>query len=157
MFKKVLKNQKGLTLIELLAVVVILGIIAAIAIPSIGNIIQKSKEDAVKSDAMQVISAAKTYVSANGIPEGTTPAGTMTDVVLKKYVDDVSLDAGYSVQVVTDTDGAATYKLTGVKTIGNAVITFTGATLKGIKADKDFTGKPRTITGDTVAATTTTK
>ena len=38
-----LTNQKGLTLIELLAVIVILGIIAAIAIPSIGNIIQNSK------------------------------------------------------------------------------------------------------------------
>ncbi|WP_397428574.1 type II secretion system protein, partial [Priestia koreensis] len=71
-----LKNQKGLTLIELLAVVVILGIIAAIAIPSIGNIIQKSKEDAVKADAMQVISAAKTYVSANGIPEASGSGNT---------------------------------------------------------------------------------
>lgn len=34
--KKLLKNQKGFTLVELLAVIVILGIIAAIAIPSIG-------------------------------------------------------------------------------------------------------------------------
>ena len=41
--KERLKNQKGLTLIELLAVIVILGIIAAIAIPSIGNIIQNTK------------------------------------------------------------------------------------------------------------------
>ncbi|RIV13331.1 prepilin-type N-terminal cleavage/methylation domain-containing protein, partial [Priestia flexa] len=47
MMKKFLKNEKGLTLIELLAVIVILGIIAAIAIPSIGGIIQKSREDAV--------------------------------------------------------------------------------------------------------------
>ncbi len=39
--KKLLKNQKGFTLVELLAVIVILGIIAAIAIPSIGNIIDK--------------------------------------------------------------------------------------------------------------------
>ncbi len=38
-----LKEQKGLTLIELLAVIVILAIIAAIAIPAIGNIIENSQ------------------------------------------------------------------------------------------------------------------
>jgi type IV pilus assembly protein PilA len=57
--KKRLKNQRGLTLVELLAVIVILGIISAIAVPSIGNIIEKSKEDAAISDALQIINAAK--------------------------------------------------------------------------------------------------
>ena len=50
--QKRLKNEKGLTLVELLAVVVILGIIAAIAVPSIGNIIENSKYNAVKADAL---------------------------------------------------------------------------------------------------------
>ena len=35
--QKRLNNEKGLTLVELLAVIVILGIIAAIAMPSIGG------------------------------------------------------------------------------------------------------------------------
>ncbi|WP_108669436.1 competence type IV pilus major pilin ComGC [Peribacillus acanthi] len=58
-FKKHFKNQKGLTLVELLAVIVILGIIAAIAVPSIGNIIENSKKDAHAANAHMVISAAK--------------------------------------------------------------------------------------------------
>ena len=57
--KKRLKNQKGLTLIELLAVIVILGIIAAIAVPSISGIIEKSKNDAAIAEAIQIINSAK--------------------------------------------------------------------------------------------------
>jgi type IV pilus assembly protein PilA len=65
MLKRIIKNEKGLTLIELLAVIVILGIIAAIAIPSIGGLINKTREDAVKADAVQLLNAAKLYATTN--------------------------------------------------------------------------------------------
>lgn len=41
---KFIKSNKGLTLIEVLAVVTILGIIAGITVPSVASIIDKSKE-----------------------------------------------------------------------------------------------------------------
>ncbi|RWR11854.1 type II secretion system protein [Siminovitchia fortis] len=65
------KDQRGLTLVELLAVVVILAIVAAIAFVMIGKVIENSKKDAVVADAQQMIAAAKLY-EANVDEVGTT-------------------------------------------------------------------------------------
>ncbi len=43
---QVLKSRKGVTLVELLAVIVILGIIAAIAVPTIGGLITRQQTNA---------------------------------------------------------------------------------------------------------------
>ncbi|WP_215190286.1 prepilin-type N-terminal cleavage/methylation domain-containing protein [Exiguobacterium sp. s6] len=62
---KQLKDERGLTLVELLVVVVILGIIAAIAVVAIGGIIENSKKDAMVADAKQMVSSAKLHVASN--------------------------------------------------------------------------------------------
>ncbi|WP_082795300.1 type II secretion system protein [Alkalihalobacillus trypoxylicola] len=67
---KRLKNERGLTLVELLAVVVILGIIAAIAVPSIGMIIENSKKDAAVSNAQQILNAAQLYKAGTSSVDG---------------------------------------------------------------------------------------
>ncbi|MED1204796.1 prepilin-type N-terminal cleavage/methylation domain-containing protein [Heyndrickxia acidicola] len=55
------KGEKGFTLVELLAVIVILGIIAAIAIVSIGGLIDRAKSDAFVQSAYTLKEAAEIY------------------------------------------------------------------------------------------------
>lgn len=57
--------KKGFTLVELLAVIVILAIILAIAIPSISNMIENSQINALRSDMKMMVKAAKTYIGVN--------------------------------------------------------------------------------------------
>lgn len=71
-------NNQGMTLIEVLAVMVILGIVAAIAVPAVANIVEKSRVKAEKNNAIELINAANmyfiekphhdTYVNSVGIP-----------------------------------------------------------------------------------------
>jgi type IV pilus assembly protein PilA len=59
MFKRFMRKEKGFTLVELLAVIVILGIILAIAIPAIGNVIDNSKTEAIDANEKLIENAAR--------------------------------------------------------------------------------------------------
>ena len=57
------KNRKGFTLIELLIVVVIIGILAAIAIPKFAATKDKAKLASVKTDVRNIMTAQEAYFS----------------------------------------------------------------------------------------------
>lgn len=87
--KNILRNERGLTLIELLAVVVILAIIAAIAIPAIGGLMDNTKKDAHVANAQQMISSARLYVTADKASGKGTTTVKLSKLISDKYMEAV--------------------------------------------------------------------
>lgn len=58
-------NKKGLTLVELLAVVVIISLIAAILFPMVNGLLKDSRNKTKTADESSVVEAAKMYIADN--------------------------------------------------------------------------------------------
>jgi type IV pilus assembly protein PilA len=131
------KLQQGFTLIELMIVVAIIGILAAIAIPAYQDYTQRAQ----MGEAFTIASAAKTaieeYAQTNGeYPPDDTVIGDLSLEIASpagQYVDTVDVNAGDGVITVT-------MKATGVGAdIASATVTMTPpATLAGL-AGQAFT------------------
>ena len=100
-----MNNEKGLTLIELLAVIVILGIVAAIAVPAIGNVINNSKDKALLADASNILAGAKIAmvdgacnVDTVGEPNA---AETCSENELKPFVEGITEGSYYAFKADT--------------------------------------------------------
>lgn len=61
------KNKKGFTLVELLAVIVILGVLLMIAVPAIQNVINKSRRNSFESAAKLAIENVETIASTEKV------------------------------------------------------------------------------------------
>lgn len=87
-----MKNNKGFTLIELLAIIVLLAIISIIAIPNILNLIENSKEGALKIVARNIIDAGKRLYSEKSI-DTNNPEIDLNDIkVNDEYQNNFTLD-----------------------------------------------------------------
>lgn len=59
--------KKGFTLVELLGVIVILGLIAMIAIPTINSALNSSRDKAYNEQVRTIEQSARTYMSENSL------------------------------------------------------------------------------------------
>lgn len=58
-------NYKGFTLVELLAVIAIMGMLAVIMVPTISGVIEENKENSKKNLENSIKSSARAYISDN--------------------------------------------------------------------------------------------
>ncbi len=113
--KRLAKEESGFTLIELLIVLVIIGILLAIAVPSYLGFKTRAEKTAAQSNVRAAIPAAEAYYADNG-------NYTALNLAAMK-----SIDQGISLSTATGT--ATTYTLTAIKGTCTASVTGPGGTV----------------------------
>ncbi len=86
-------NKKAFTLVELLAIIIVLGLILTIVVPKIFSTIQKSKEDVYKVKENQMKKAAEDYTLYKNITMpnsiGDTININLTELINAKLVNQI--------------------------------------------------------------------
>ncbi len=118
---KNLHARRGFTLVEIMIVVVIIGLLAAMAIPTFSKVRQQSRTKTVTNNLRQLAAAGQQYMLDKGVTQAayTDLVGTATD----NYVRSVSPVAGEDytgflvqqgttqVAISSSTFGTVTYNL----------------------------------------------
>lgn len=122
------KNTKGFTLVELLAVIVILAIIALIATPIILGVIDDARKGAAKSSALGYVDAVEKSIALElvsdtsySIPSAITSAN-MNNVSVKG-------DKPSDVSLALDSAGSVT---DGTITVNGYTVTFKGGAVSTV-------------------------
>jgi type IV pilus assembly protein PilA len=93
-------SKKGFTLVEIMIVVVIIGLLAAMAIPAFQKVRSSSQEKAITNNLRQIASAAQQYMLEHGV----TQVDKDSIVGTGKYVNEIATVAGetYPASVTMD-------------------------------------------------------
>ena len=113
--KSIEEKDQGFTLIELLVVIIIIGILAAIAIPVFLNQRKKGWDSAIKSDLKNAATSQETFFTDKGYYSDTVDETTLEGF---KFSADENYDGAAAITVGALYDGTGTAGATGTAAVG---------------------------------------
>lgn len=101
---KLMKDEKGFTMIELMVVVIIIGVLVAIAVPVYSNAAQKSRISRARADLRTLESAISIYYAEKSeYPE------LQKDLVDSNYLKEIPTDPWRNEQYIYDKSDGSVY------------------------------------------------
>lgn len=137
MLKKLWKNEKGFTLMEIVIVIVILGILALLAIPRLLGFTEQAELANDKEYAAVVARAAELYWASH---DETAPAADLTDAAQELVVDGLVDAPATTLQFNEGNIDSATIGIAGG--VATVTIVYTGAGTLTFSTDGGYTSLP---------------
>lgn len=136
--KKMLRNQKGFSLVELLIVIAIMGVLAALAFSMFAGILGNSRRRADERTADQIAKALTFYIVESGDTELEILSGTSTDYTVS-YEEVDGSPAGTVPNVSVGTGDTVSQEL--VKALQHVIVVENNTTNRTIKYGPYLTPK----------------